>query len=95
MRLGEIATAGLVGCLLLSLALVACSEGRWVHPAKTETQAQQDWDICKSEVLSGVEHQKETLAGGVNFTGCMRSKGYTYVEGNAPHGSTAENPAPR
>lgn len=95
MSAGEIATAGLVGCLVLSLALVACSEGRWVHPAKTEAQAQQDWDICKSEVLSGIEHQKETLAGGVNFTGCMRSKGYTYVEDEAPRGSIAESPPPR
>jgi hypothetical protein len=84
MRLGEIATAGLVWCLVLSLALVACSEGRWVHSTKTEDQAQQDWDICKSEVLSGVEHQKEMLAGGVNVTGCMRSKGYTYVEDQTP-----------
>lgn len=91
MRVGKIAT----GSLVLFLALVACSEGRWVHPTKTEAQAQQDWEICKSEVLSGVEHEKETLAGGVNFTGCMRSKGYTYVEDDAPRGSAAGAPAPR
>jgi hypothetical protein len=82
-----------IGGLILSLTLAACSEGRWVHPIKTEAQAQQDWDSCKMEVLSGVEHQKETLAGGVNFTGCMRSKGYAYVEGDAPRGSTADTPA--
>jgi hypothetical protein len=91
MRPGEIVTGGLV----LALALVGCSEGRWVHPTSTEEQVAQDWEICKAEVLSGMEHQKETLAGGVNFTRCMRSKGYTYVEDDAPRGSTAESPAPR
>lgn len=90
-NMGGRAAAGLV----LLLTLVACNEGRWVHPTNTEEQAAQDWEFCKAEVLSGVEHQKETLAGGVNFTGCMRSKGYTYVEVEAPRGPTAENPVRR
>ena len=54
--------AGIFSFLLMGL-LSACTEGRWVHPAKTEAQAQQDWDICKAEVLSGAEHQKDTMAG--------------------------------
>jgi hypothetical protein len=88
---GGRAAAGLV----LLLTLVACNEGRWVHPTNTEEQAAQDWEICKAEVLSGVEHQKETLAGGVNFTGCMRSKGYTYVEDEAPRDPGANVAVPR
>ncbi len=68
------------GMVILILLLSACAEGRWVHPAKTDTQARQDWDICKTEVLSGAEHQKDTMAGGINLSGCMRSKGYRYVE---------------
>lgn len=58
----------------------ACAEGRWVHPTHTEEQAKQDWEICKREVLSGQEHAKDTMAGGINLSGCMKSKGYTYVD---------------
>lgn len=65
--------------LVLGLVLTACSEGRWVHPARTEANVQADWDQCKAEVLAGVEHQKDTMAGGINLSGCMQSKGYEYV----------------
>lgn len=71
--------------------LSACSEGRWTHATKTEAQTQQDWDLCKTEVLSGVEHAKDTMAGGINLSGCMQSKGYTYVEDGTP----AQPDAPR
>lgn len=66
--------------LLVSLFLTACAEGRWTHPTKSETEAQRDWEICKAEVLAGREHQKDTMAGSANLFGCMRSKGYSYVE---------------
>lgn len=81
--------------LVWLLTLAGCSEGRWAHPTNTEEQAAQDWEVCKAEVLSGVEHQKETLAGGVNLSGCMKSKGYTYVEGEAPRDPGAKVTAPR
>lgn len=74
------------GWLLLLLTLSACSEGRWVHPTNTEPQARRDWDLCKTEVLAGVEHQKDTMAGGINLSGCMHSKGYRYVEDVTSHG---------
>jgi hypothetical protein len=35
-------------------------------------------------VPAGVEHQKDTMAGGINLSGCMRSKGYRYVEEPPP-----------
>jgi hypothetical protein len=76
------------------LMLSACLEGRWTHPTRSEAQAQQDWDICKAEVLAGYEHKKDTMAGGINLSGCMQSKGYTYVEGQALPAST-DGPAPR
>ena len=81
--------------MLMMLMLSACSEGRWMHPAKTEAQAQQDWDLCKTEVLSGQEHRKDTMAGTINLSGCMQSKGYTYVEGQAPPSSSADGSTPR
>jgi hypothetical protein len=59
---------------------LACAEGRWVHPAKSGAEAHADWDHCKAEVPAGVEHQKDTMAGGINLSGCMQSKGYRYVE---------------
>jgi hypothetical protein len=61
-----------------------CAEGRWVHPSKTEAQAQKDWEICKAEVLAGAEHQKDTMAGSINLSGCMQSKGYRYIEAQPP-----------
>ena len=67
--------------VLLSLLLLSgCVEGRWVHPEHTADQTGQDWEDCKAEVLSGQEHNKETLAGGINLSGCMHGKGYSYVE---------------
>ncbi|MDR4495823.1 MAG: hypothetical protein AB7P17_09565 [Nitrospirales bacterium] len=73
------------GCVLLVLGLSSCSEGRWVHPTHNESQALQDWNTCKAEVLAGTEFHKETLAGGINLSGCMHSKGYRYVEdGTSP-----------
>jgi hypothetical protein len=72
------------------LMLGGCSDGRWMHQTKTEVQAQQDWDLCKAEVLSGQEHRKDTMAGGINLSGCMQSKGYTYVEGQAAPPSSAD-----
>ncbi|MEO5955216.1 MAG: hypothetical protein ABIR36_05950 [Nitrospiraceae bacterium] len=77
------------------MLLSACAEGRWVHSAKTEAQAQQDWEICKREVLSGQEHQKDAMAGGINLSGCMQSKGYRYVEHPPAQSSNAGNPALR
>lgn len=82
-------------CIGTMILLTGCVEGRWVHPSKTEAQAQQDWDICKAEVLSGQEHRKDTMAGGINLSGCMQSKGYAYVEGGAPAASTGDRPEPR
>jgi hypothetical protein len=81
---------GLVVCLL-----PACAEGRWVHPTNTEAQAQQDWDLCKSEVLSGQEHDKAMMAGSINLSGCMRSKGYTYVKDQEPSRSNIDAPQPQ
>ncbi|HSE58110.1 MAG TPA: hypothetical protein VLA99_05350 [Nitrospiraceae bacterium] len=66
--------------LLVLLLLSACAEGRWVHPAKSAADVQTDRERCKAEVLAGQEHQKDTMAGGINFNGCMQSKGYRYVE---------------
>jgi hypothetical protein len=83
------------GCLLLLLTLSACSEGRWVHPIKTEVQGLQDWDICKAEVLAGTEFHKDTMAGGINLSGCMQSKGYRYLEPPPLHNPSADIPAPR
>jgi hypothetical protein len=70
--------------LVLLLVLSGCAEGRWVHSTHGAEQAAQDWEICKAEVLSGQEHQKETMAGGINLSGCMKSKGYTYIEDRPP-----------
>lgn len=69
--------------LLLSL-LSACAEGRWVHTERSDVQMQEDWNRCKEEVLSGQEHNKDTMAGGVNLSGCMHSKGYRYLEDRPP-----------
>ncbi|MCS6319867.1 MAG: hypothetical protein H8K05_19285 [Nitrospira sp.] len=75
---------------LLSLLLLSgCVEGRWVHPEHTEDQTGQDWEDCKAEVLSGQEHNKETLAGGINLSGCMHAKGYRYVEDRLPQAEAA------
>ena len=65
--------------ILLAL-LSACAEGRWMQEGKTEAHTQEDWEQCKAEVLSGQEHHKDTMAGGVNLSGCMHSKGYRYLE---------------
>ncbi|WP_447599382.1 hypothetical protein [Nitrospira sp. Nam80] len=46
-----------VGTMVL---LSGCADGRWAHPLRTESQTQQDWDMCRAEVLAGHE-QKETM----------------------------------
>jgi len=81
--------------VLIPLLVVGCAEGRWKHPNKTETQAQQDWEVCKSEVLSGAEHQKDTMAGGINLSGCMQSKGYSYVQDEQPRYASPDDSKPR
>ncbi|ULA62170.1 MAG: exported protein of unknown function [Nitrospira sp.] len=73
----------------MALVLAACAEGRWAQVGKTEAQVAEDWDVCKQEVLSGQEHAKDTLAGGVNLSGCMQSKGYRYREAGASIESAA------
>ncbi len=70
----------LFGTGLLLALLAACAEGRWVQADRTDAQIQEDWNHCKEEVLAGDEHRKETLAGGINLSSCMHSKGYRYVE---------------
>jgi hypothetical protein len=77
------------------LLLSGCAEGRWAHPTNTNPQTQQDWEICKAEVLSGQEHRKDTMAGGINLSGCMQSKGYSYVEEQPRQAPGSESPAPR
>lgn len=84
-----------VALLSALLRLSACTEGRWTHPSKTEIQTQHDWDLCKTEVLSGVEHGKDTMAGSINLSGCMQSKGYTYVEDRPPGPPNPDSPAPK
>jgi hypothetical protein len=79
----------------IMLLLSGCAEGRWAHPTNTDQQTQQDWEICKAEVLSGQEHRKDTMAGGVNLSGCMQSKGYSYVEEQPRRAPGSESPAPR
>ena len=68
-----------MGVGLLLAILAGCAEGRWVQAGKTEAHAQEDWEQCKGEVLSGQEHHKQTMAGEINLSGCMHSKGYRYV----------------
>jgi hypothetical protein len=68
------------GLSAMLLVLSACAEGLWVYPENTDLQTQQDWETCKTKVLSGQEHRKDTVAGGINLSGCMQSKGYSYVE---------------
>jgi hypothetical protein len=80
--------------LLITLLLTACAEGRWVHSVKTEAQSREDWEICKREVLSGQEHAKDTMAGGINLSGCMQSKGYRYIEQQPSQQPNADIPAP-
>ncbi len=72
-----------MGLGLLLALLAGCAEGRWVQAGKTEAHTQEGWEECKAEVLSGQEHQKDTMAGGTNLSGCMQAKGYRYVEGQA------------
>ena len=74
------------------VGLSACTEGRWTHATKTEAQTQQDWEICKAEVLAGYEHQKDTMAGGINLSGCMQSKGYSYSENEPAHELNTSGP---
>ncbi|HNP61849.1 MAG TPA: hypothetical protein PKM72_13470 [Nitrospirales bacterium] len=77
-----------IAFLMVVLALTACAEGRWVHPTKTSVEeTQEDWDTCKAEVLSGKEHGKSSLAGGINLSGCMQSKGYRYEVPPPPNSS--------
>jgi hypothetical protein len=84
-----------IGFSAMVLLLSACAEGRWVHPTNTDAQSQQDWDECKTEVLSGQEHRKDTMAGGINLSGCMQSKGYRYVEDLSPRQTDSQSPAQR
>lgn len=80
--------------LMLGLTLTACAEGVWVHPTRTSVEeTQEDWETCKEEVLSGEEHGKNTLAGGINLSGCMQSKGYRYLEAPRPPDPGANTPA--
>lgn len=81
--------------VLFGLLLTACAEGRWEQAGKSEAQTQEDWDICKREVLSGQEHAKETLAGGINLSGCMQSKGYRYDDEPFPRSPSVDVPAVR
>lgn len=83
------------GLSAMLLMLSACAEGRWVHPTNTDAHTQQDWEICKTEVLSGQEHRKDAMAGGVNLSGCMQSKGYRYVEDQSSPASNSVSPALR
>jgi hypothetical protein len=74
----------LIAAGILLALLSACAEGRWMQEGKTEAHTQEDWEQCKAEVLSGQEHHKDTMAGGVNLSGCMQSKGYGYIEDLPP-----------
>ena len=65
---------------LLFTLLSACAEGRWAQTGKSDLHTQEDWEQCKAEVLSGAEHGKQTMAGGISLSGCMHSKGYAYTE---------------
>jgi len=79
--------------LLITLLLVACAEGRWEQTGKSAAQSQEDWETCKSEVLSGQEHAKDTMAGGINLSGCMQSKGYRYADQQPSQHPNAAIPA--
>ncbi|MCC6141407.1 MAG: hypothetical protein IT389_12430 [Nitrospira sp.] len=79
--------------VMLGLLLAACAEGRWEQAGKSEAHTQADWDTCKREVLSGQEHAKETLAGGINLSGCMQSKGYHYDDEQLPRSPSVDAPA--
>ncbi len=81
--------------VVILLLLSGCAEGRWIHPENTAEQTAQDWELCKAEVLSGQEHNKETLAGGINLSGCMHGKGYRYAEDRAPQATGSGTPSPR
>jgi hypothetical protein len=50
--------------------------------------------MCKAEILAGHE-QKGTMAGGINLSRCMQSKGYTYVEDGAAAPSAGDRGEPR
>ena len=84
-----------IGLPVTLVMLAACAERRWVHPTHTEEQAKQDWEICKAEVLSGQEHAKDTMAGGINLSGCMKSKGYTNVDVQPQQPPSPINTVPR
>ncbi len=81
-----------MGVGLLLALLAGCAEGRWVQAGTTEAHTQDDWEQCKAEVLSGQEHRKDTMAGGINLSGCMQAKGYRYVE--EPAGPPTSRPSP-
>lgn len=81
--------------LLIALLVTACAEGRWGQAGKSEAQSREDWETCKREVLSGHEHAKETMAGGINLSGCMQSKGYRYIEQEPSQQSNTDIPAPQ
>lgn len=84
-----------IGFSAMVLLISACAEGRWMHSTNTAVQTQQDWEMCKTEVLSGQEHRKDAMAGGINLSGCMQSKGYSYVEDPSPPSTGAQSQAPR
>lgn len=77
---------------LLFALLSACAEGRWVQAERSDAQMLDDWTLCKEEVLTGEEHGKDTLAGGINLSGCMHSKGYRYVEEEAGQPAAPTSP---
>ena len=83
-----------IGTGLLIALLSACAEGRWVHAEKSDGRMQEDWEQCKAEVLAGEEHRKDTLAGGINLSGCMHSKGYRYIDTHPSQRSVAEPQPP-
>lgn len=85
--------ASAVGHSVILFLLTACAEGRWVHPTNSPLQTPQDWEACKEEVLAGQEHRKDTMAGGINLSGCMQAKGYSFVQGPSAQIPTQEGAA--
>lgn len=84
-----------MGIGLLLLLLSACAEGQWVQADRTGAQMQDDWEQCKAEVLAGEEHRKDTLAGGINLSGCMQSKGYHYDDSSSSAAPDSNRPKDR
>lgn len=54
-----------------------------------------DWEICKPEALAGQEHHQGTMPGiGINLSGCMQSKGHSYVEDSGPRHPNPDDAKP-